>query len=348
MKKLITLLSLIILLVSCSTDEINVTPDLITPVNTTTSAKLKPAITNNVRLLVGKTSKIVSTNLLVKRSTTFVNIIGFTRNELILDTLNTFKNSIPTWRGSNIVDFLYDESQQLISTKTYQGGFLGNNDIPLTTDLTSVVTPIIKNFIYVNGLVQTSDNRYTYDINGNITKFTSNENYIINYEYDNLGRLTKVYIIRNITPQLIGNENQICSSLKTTYDFVYTVYPENNVTNITCEVWSSYYSSLDALDILVNFEHQTLNYTQYISNNLKPGVYASESWYKLFSFDMLSGLLPDNNYTPTLNIVYSNSNGLTTTYDYVYNHDGYLIKYIESINGSSDGLIHTSITLFEY
>jgi len=344
MKKLITLL-LILFFVSCSTEEItNVSPDLVTPVNSTTIVKLKPAITNNVKSLTGKTtSKTTLTNLLVKRSTTFVNVTGFTRNEMILDTLNTFKNSISTWRGSNIVDFLYDESQQLTSTKTYQGGFLGNNDIPLITDLTNVVSPIIKNFIYVNGVVQTTDNRYTYNTSGYIIKYVIDLNNTIHYEYDDLGRLKSVYRIENITnPQLLGG--QICSSLKTTYDFIYTL----DNTQITCETWTSYYTSLDAVGIILGYEHQNIDNSYYTYDNSKPGVYANEAWYKITSFKNLSNLVSEMNYTPNLNIIYTGEHGLSITYDYVYKN-GYLVKYIENTVDNSNNFPPVMvITLFEY
>jgi YD repeat-containing protein len=287
-------------------------------------------------------SNTVST-LLVKRATTFVNIIGLTQESAVADTLNTFKNNIPTWRGSNIVDFLYDSSQQLSSTKTYLGGFLGNNDIPLITDLTNVVTPIIKDFIYVNGKVQTTDNRYTYDTNGNIIKYIIEVNNSVNYEYDELGRLKKAYRIQNITnPQVLGN--QLCSSLKTTYDFNYA---SDNI-NVSCEIWTSYYNSLDAVGIILGYEHQTIGNSYYTYDFSKPGVYANEAWYKISSFKNLSNLLSEMNYTPNLNITYTGEDGQSIRYDYVYKN-GYLVKYIETTTNNSNNFPPVMvITLFEY
>lgn len=263
MIKLINLLTIILIFGSCSNTDTPtpkiISPVVITPTPVVPKTKIfRYAITNNVKSLTGKTTSKTASTLLVKRATTFVNIIGLTQEAAVADTLNTFKKNILTWRGSNIVDFSYDESQQLSSTKTYQGGFLGNNDIPLITDLTNVVSPIIKNFIYVSGVVQTTDNRYTYNTSGYIIKYVIDLNNTIHYEYDDLGRLKSAYRIENITnPQVLGS--QICSSLKTTNDFIY----ESDNTHITCETWTSYYTSLDAVGVILGYEHQIIDNSYY-------------------------------------------------------------------------------------
>ena len=337
MKKSIFFILVSIVLFSCSkedniTDELTKVPEL----ETSNKLKFRPAITNNIKLITGKRSANEPLKL-VKKVYFYSDVIGLTQEEAIKDSINIFKDTLKLWRGSR-TDYEYDEQNQLKSTKKY---IAGNNGNQVSTEINFMDT-----FSYSNGKVSTTaENRYLYDVKGNIIELKGNDGTSIQYSYDDFDRIIKA---QRFMPYDNSNFPDV-SALRYIVDFLYLDNGSNKV-NIVAEYWMQTYDKSGYL--IKGQEHYTLNSDIYNIDTSKAGVYANEAWYKISSFPILHYMNARNDYfsylwTPTNHITdwlwYANRPILEY---YIYDKEGYLIKKITTtkyING-----IASSITLFEY
>ena len=297
---------------------------------------LKPAITNNIKSLTGKSLETDSLKL-VKHVIYYKDVPNFTQEAAIKDSLNTFRDTLRRWWGSR-TDYEYDQLKQLKSTKKYLAGYNGNQ--------ASTTLSFMDTFTYVNGKVSTTtENKYLYDVKGNIKEVKTNEGTVL-YEYDDLNRIKKVekYVSYNnvFSPDVSG--------FRYTIDFAYDEIGENKV-RVVAVYWMQTYDKSG--HIMPGQEHYNLNSDEYNIDPTKPGIYANEAWYKISGYPILSYMKTqndDNNTflpTPTTHITdwlwYSQR---PMKEYYIYNKQGYLIKHITTTNFANR--VSSSITLFEY
>jgi YD repeat-containing protein len=341
MKKIILGALIAFSIISCSSeDNPTNTPEVIVPeptIPTVIKVQLKPAITNNIKSVSGK--KLENDSLkLVKRVFYYRDVMNFTQEAAIKDSLNTFKDTLTRWWGSR-TDYEYDEMKQLKSTKKYAAGYNGNQ--------ASTNIDFMDTFTYSSGKVSTTtENRYLYDERGNISELKVNSGVTVQYSYDDLNRLTKA---QRYEPYENINSPDI-SGLRYIIDFVYNDMGDNKI-KVEASYWMQAYDKSGHL--VSGQEHYNLNSDTYNIDSSKPGMYANEAWYKVTGYPILYYMQTQggdyNTYlcTPTTHITdwlwYANR---PIKEYYIYDKKGYLIKKITTtnyINGTA-----SSITLFEY
>jgi hypothetical protein len=342
-KKLLLNAAIVFSIIGCSKEETPVKETPTTPVITAPTVppiitlKLKPAITNNIKSLTGKSSESDSLKL-VKRVYFYKDVMNFTQEAAIKDSLNTFRDTLTRWWGSR-TDYEYDEMKQLKSTKKYAAGNNGNQ--------ANTTIDFMDTYIYSSGKVSTTtENRYLYDVRGNISELKVNSGVTVQYSYDNLDRITKAqtYVpYDNVNfPSISGHRYII--------DFIYTAIG-NNKLKVVADYWMQTYDKSG--HIVSGQEHYNLNSDVYNIDTTRPGIYANEAWYKISSYPILYYMKTQggeyNTYlcTPTTHIIdwlwYTNR---PIKEHYIYNKKGYLIKKITTINYTNGTT--SSIMLFEY
>lgn len=340
MKKIILGAIMAFSIISCSSeDNPTTTPEVMVPEPSKppiVKVQLKPAITNNIKSLTGK--KLEDDLKLVKKVYYYKDVMNFTQEAAIKDSLNTFRDTIKRWWGSR-TDYEYDEMKQLKSTKKYAAGFNGNQ--------ASTNIDFMDTFTYSNGKVSTTtENRYLYDARGNITELKTNGDITVQYSYDDQDRITQAK--RYEAYDNINFPN--ISGYRFIIDFVYLDLGDNKV-KISAYYWMQTFDKTG--HIVPGQEHHSLSDDVYNIDTSKPGIYANEAWYKTTSYPILSYMQTQGSDkitfspTPTTHItdwLWYASRPIKEYY--IYNKEGYLIKKITTtdyINGTA-----SSITLFEY
>ena len=348
MKKTLLAIIITIIVISCASEETptpnvpegNVPTEPITPtVPPVVKVVLKPAITNNIlKSLTAKNTAESDSLKLVKKVYYYRDVLHFTQEAAIKDSLNKFRDTIKRWWGSR-TDFEYDARKQLKSTKKYAAGYNGNQ--------ASSNIDFMDTFSYSNGKVSTTtENRYLYDTRGNITELKTNDDITVQYTYDDQDRLTqaKKYVAYNNSffPNISGHRYII--------DFVYMDMGDNKV-KVSAYYWMQTYDKSG--HIVPGQEHYSLNEDVYNIDTSKPGIYANEAWYKVTGYPILFYMQTQgSDYvtfspTPTTHITdwlwYANR---PIKEHYIYNKQGYLIKKITTTEYTNG--IASSITLFEY
>lgn len=344
MKKIITATLIALIVTSCSSeDSPSAKPEAETPITPEKpietpiiKVQLKPAITNNIKSVTGKSLENDSLKL-VKRVFHYKDIMNLSQEAAIKDSMNTFRDTIKRWWGSR-TDYEYDQMKQLKSTKKYTAGFNGNQ--------ASTTVSFMDTFTYLNGKVSTTtENKYLYDVKGNIKEVKTEEGNVL-YEYDDLNRIKKAekYVSYN------NVNSPDVSGFRYTIDFAYVEMAENKV-KVVAVYWMQTYDKSG--HIVSGQEHYILNSDEYSIDTTKPGIYANEAWYKISSYPILSYMKTQDGDnitflpTPTTHITdwlwYSQR---PMKEYYIYNKEGYLIKHITTTNYSNG--VASSITLFEY
>ncbi|MFH7000277.1 RHS repeat domain-containing protein [Flavobacterium sp. FlaQc-57] len=345
MKKILFVILITFSVFSCTSDntttipESNIPTEPIKPtVPPIVKLVLKPAITNNiVKLATGK--KLENNSLkLVKKVYYYKDVMNFTQEAAIKDSLNTFRDTIKRWWGSR-TDYEYDEIKQLKSTKKYAAGYNGNQ--------ASTNIDFMDTFTYSNATVSTTtENRYLYDAKGNISELKTNSGVTVQYSYDDLNRITQAK--RYVSYDNINFPN--ISGYRYIIDFVYVDLGDNKI-KVLAYYWMQTYDKTG--HIVPGQEHYSLNEDVYNIDTSKPGIYANEAWYKVTSYPILYYMQTQggdyNTYscTPTTHItdwLWYASRPITEYY--IYDKEGYLIKKITTTNYTNG--IASSITLFEY
>jgi len=343
MKKIILAIVIAFTIMSCSKEESPATtpeitlPEPVIPTVPIIKVELKPAITNNIKAITGK--KVENEALkLVKKVYSYKDVMNFTQEAAIKDSLNTFKDTLTRWGGSR-TDYEYDEMKQLKSTKKYVAGNNGNQ--------ASTNIDFIDTFTYSNGKVSTTtENKYIYDERGNIIELKVNNGVTVQFSYDNLDRITNA---QRYEPYDNSNFPEI-SGFRYIIDFVYTDLGDNKM-KVAAFYWMQTYDKSGHL--VSGQEHHSLNSDIYNIDTSRPGIYANEAWYKISGYPILYYMKTQggnyNSYscTPTTHITdwlwYADR---PIKEHYIYNKRGYLIKKITTTNYTNGTA--SSITLFEY
>jgi|GEM_PF-2134030 len=347
MKKTILGLLIIFNIISCTSEESpTTTPEVTVPGTVTPTTpiippvvkvQLKPAITNNIKSTTGKKLEVGSLKL-VKKVYYYKDVMNFTQEAAIKDSLNTFRDTLTRWWGSR-TDYEYDELKQLKSTKKYVAGYNGNQ--------ASTKVDFMDTFTYSNGKVSTTtENKYLYDARGNITDLKVSNGVTVQYSYDDLDRLRKAE-----TYVAYDNDNfPNISGHRYTIDFAY-VNIDESTTRVVAVYWMATYDKSGHL--VPGQEHYNLNNDEYNIDTTKPGIYANEAWYKISGYPILYYMKTQggdyNTYlcTPTTHIkdwLWYASRPIKEYY--IYDKEGYLIKQITTTNYTNGTA--SSITLFEY